>query len=847
GTDKFSEVYSQGGSYQFKVGGAGLYVKVQDAVSNLGLAGLRVDAYEKLADGTQRWAAKRDTDGTGLAKFDLEGMGTGKVYVFKVTPYGFQVTSAEQSQTGWYTFKVGTSTVTLTDGATGLPIAGQSITALEKLPSGALVWAKNATTDFAGIIRFDLEGSNTGRVYVLRADNPFGDGVNYYSRLISTWGAIDFKLTQGTTNSPDTVPPTVQIISPDSTARVSRGGFKALGLASDDRSIKEVRLLVTLPDGSLVDKLATYDSGTGEWSVDSGAFADAAPGTLNVTVKALDNSYNAATASLDLELVIDGTRPVLTVLSHADMANVPMGGFLMSGVLTDDTVNPSLTALIEGGGLSSPITKPVEVAWPSGNWGVVVAPLASFTSANLKVTLTGVDGEGNATSALLTLQPSDLHQQAWHALSRTGFGAEPGLLASVVSTGVTNYLNQQINPEGVSDGAYTDRLAQWPAGTYMATDYMRRGVFSARRLETLLSWFWDNHFNTDYASHNNTAYEQAEIEGFRLHALGRFRDLLEVSATSPAMLTYLDGISNMMGAPNENYARELLELHTMGVDGGYSQQDVEEAARAFTGWTVKDGAFYFDSTKHDNGAKTVLGLSLPAGGGQSDGEAILDMLAAHPSTADFICSKLVTLLVDDVPVDGLISQCAAVFLANASASDQMRQVLWSILSSQEFLGTGHRLKKFKTPLEFGIGAARNLGLEADGDDLAAEMSDLGMPMFLQSVPTGYAETGGEWISTSLLLKRMNFLDRYVGDQAPDSRVFLKDALNALGAETQEAMVGRLLEWTLGPNYTATHFQWATDFLSNDGSRPYYNWADDAETRLRALGRALLSLPDSQYQ
>ncbi|MEW5788604.1 MAG: hypothetical protein AB1899_12200, partial [Pseudomonadota bacterium] len=155
GTDKFSEVYSQGGSYQFKVGGAGLYVKVQDAVSNLGLAGLRVDAYEKLADGTQQWVAKRDTDGTGLAKFDLEGLGTGKVYVFKVTPYGLQVTSAEQSQTGWYTFKVGQLQVQVLDGQTGQAKAGQSIQVKRWEASGSHTYLLTATTDGQGWIKVD--------------------------------------------------------------------------------------------------------------------------------------------------------------------------------------------------------------------------------------------------------------------------------------------------------------------------------------------------------------------------------------------------------------------------------------------------------------------------------------------------------------------------------------------------------------------------------------------------------------------------------------------------------------------------------------------------------------------
>ncbi|MBL8881179.1 MAG: DUF1800 domain-containing protein, partial [Phycisphaerales bacterium] len=246
----------------------------------------------------------------------------------------------------------------------------------------------------------------------------------------------------------------------------------------------------------------------------------------------------------------------------------------------------------------------------------------------------------------------------------------------------------QLAPESLDDGELEQRRANWPTdGTQVATRFVRNAAFSRRQLNEVMTWFWDNHFNTFYSSHGNSDFEKRETEVFRNRALGNFRALIGESARSPAMLYSLDGRSNMKGSPNENYARELMELHSMGVTGGYTQRDIEEVARAFTGWTVKDGIFFFDATKHDISAKTLLGQTIAAGGGQSDGEKVLDIVAAHPSTARFICRKLVTLFVSDVPVESLVTRCAATFTAQQASPDQMKQVVSTILTSPEFLGT----------------------------------------------------------------------------------------------------------------------------------------------------------------
>ena len=185
-------------------------------------------------------------------------------------------------------------------------------------------------------------------------------------------------------------------------------------------------------------------------------------------------------------------------------------------------------------------------------------------------------------------------------------------------------------------------------------------IHSKRQLREVMTVFWDNHFNTDIHTHENVDYEVAENDLFRANALGNFRELLDISAKSPAMLYYLNGASSVAIDPNENYARELMELHTLSVDGGYTQQDVDEVARAFTGWTVVDHQLFFNAAEHDDLPKVVLGLGL-TGSGMGEGEEVLDRMAAHPSTAGFICEKLITLFVDEAPPNALVSDCSTEF------------------------------------------------------------------------------------------------------------------------------------------------------------------------------------------
>ena len=299
-----------------------------------------------------------------------------------------------------------------------------------------------------------------------------------------------------------------------------------------------------------------------------------------------------------------------------------------------------------------------------------------------------------------------------------------------------------------------------------------RAILSNRQLQEQLADFWYNHFNVFLDKGNDRFMVPSyEREAIRPHVLGHFRDLLESTATAPAMLFYLDNWQSV--APdvarrgrgskqtrglNENYGRELLELHTLGVDGGYTQKDVTEVARCFTGWTIKNpqgGSTYtFNDRVHDKGEKVVLGVTIPAGGGRDDGEKVLDILAKHPSTARFISKKLAQRFVADNHPQELIDRMAKTFLAT---DGDIRAVLNTMFTSKEFLSQGAYQSKIKTPFEMIVSSIRATGAEVDyAFPLANRIAQLGQPLYRKLEPTGYSNANAEWINSASLLARMNF-------------------------------------------------------------------------------------------
>jgi len=313
-----------------------------------------------------------------------------------------------------------------------------------------------------------------------------------------------------------------------------------------------------------------------------------------------------------------------------------------------------------------------------------------------------------------------------------------------------------------------------------------RAIESNRQLAEELDDFWFNHFNVYYDKGSDRfLIPDYERQAIRPNVLGKFRDLLEATAKSPAMLFYLDNFQSVRPdidannknrkvkrGLNENYGRELMELHTLGVNGGYTQQDVREVARCFTGWTLleprRGGGFFYNDRLHDKGEKVVLGHVIPAGGGMDDGERVLDILATHPSTAHFISRELAQRFVADNPPDSLVEKMAAKFLAT---SGDIREVMKTMLESKEFWSEGAYRAKIKTPFEMVASSVR--ALDADVTDawaLANQVGNLGEPLYRKQEPTGYSNANSEWVNSAALLSRMNFALQLARNGVPGVKV-----------------------------------------------------------------------------
>lgn len=414
------------------------------------------------------------------------------------------------------------------------------------------------------------------------------------------------------------------------------------------------------------------------------------------------------------------------------------------------------------------------------------------------------------------------------------------------------------------------RPAQFMTGELQMSRILR-AVYSERQLQEVMVDFWTNHFNVFAGKGADRwlliSYDRDTI---RPHTLGKFYDLLRADAESPAMLFYLDNFQSVSpnaqqqrpgaargplaqvmrgGNPgtsmtnnpqqqrpqqqqqrrgiNENYARELMELHTLGVDGGYTQKDVQEVARCFTGWTIfaprgagaaaqaitdgrriemlrnNAGKFYFNPRVHDDGEKIVLGQKIPAGGGVKDGLMVLDILAHHPSTAKFIATKLVRHFVSDDPPPALVDRVAQTF---TKTDGDIREVLKAIFFSPEFNSADAYRAKVKRPFELAISALRTLGADTNGGPQMHQwIARMGQPLYGFQTPNGYPDVAENWVNTGALLERMNFALALVSNRIPGTRVdlsrFVGDLANGKSVD-KERLLDRFITLIVGGEISA---------------------------------------------
>ena len=512
-------------------------------------------------------------------------------------------------------------------------------------------------------------------------------------------------------------------------------------------------------------------------------------------------------------------------------------------------------------------------------------------------------------------------QQVQHVLNRLAFGPRPGDAARVRELGVDKWIALQLQPNQINDAGMVAVLATYPSLTAKTEDIvsdfqmvqqarreaqradsadkkearqmvradsalaaaqrdaqrvvgdlqsakLARAVASERQLYEVMVDFWENHFSV-FAGKGQTRLYLADYDQnvIRPNAMGKFRDLLEAVAKSPAMLFYLDnwqsaadsthatlgrlaaggrrGIRGGTIPPragrslppgigalppearrrlqnatpeererlmqqlqqqvqqrgrrglNENYARELMELHTLGVDGGYTQKDVQEVARALTGWTFTraDGRFTFNPAIHDADEKVVLGHKFPAGRGIEEGQEILDMLAKAPQTAQYITTKLARRFVSDDPPKALVDRCAATF---TRTDGDIRETVRCVVTSAEFFSRSAYRAKVKTPFEVVASAMRAVGGQPDATPRTAQLvARLGQPIFGRQTPDGWPDRGDAWMNTGAILNRINFGLSLAAGQVPTARLAQWPEMNALRGQPREAQVDGVIKTILG--------------------------------------------------
>lgn len=450
-----------------------------------------------------------------------------------------------------------------------------------------------------------------------------------------------------------------------------------------------------------------------------------------------------------------------------------------------------------------------------------------------------------------------------HVINRLTYGVTPQLYQHVQSIGAQAFIDEQFAL--TSAGTFTqERLTDFPLAQKTSAElfepyrdnqgevgrdfigtWMTYSRYGENQLYQRMVEFWSDHFYVYLRKFLVTLLKVDDDHALRPLAFGKFRDLLGASAKSPAMLFYLDNAQSQDRAPNENYGRELLELHTLGVNGGYTEQDVKEVARAFTGWSIPrpeevsgDSLFFFRPRAHDDDEKVVLGNIIPAGGGIEDGEMVLDILASHPSTARFISKKLARRFVSDNPSDALVEQLATVFMETGGDSISL---LRTILTSDEFWNAP---PKFKRPYDYTMSLIRVLDMQMTNYRQVWRMvvgllEEQGQVPFSWAAPNGYPDVGGYWMNN--LLPRWNAVLSMINPTRQYTPHF--DALGELvtvsGATSIEDIITFWGNYLFGRDLTDAEFTTLYEFsLTISG--------DVAERAISTLALCLAS-PAFQYK
>jgi uncharacterized protein (DUF1800 family) len=455
-------------------------------------------------------------------------------------------------------------------------------------------------------------------------------------------------------------------------------------------------------------------------------------------------------------------------------------------------------------------------------------------------------------------QAANTADPVYRLVNRLTFGPRPGQVEAVRKQGAEAWVAEQLAYEKID----ASRVEREQLGDYVTLDLSAqeifalkgvrqadaireldnatfiRSVYSPRDLYEVLVNFWSEHFSIWHQKETVKVLKTVDDrEVVRKHALAKYSDILSASAKSPAMLIYLDNAKSNKGSPNENYARELMELHTI-TTGKYTEQDVKEVARCFTGWTIygqrgdRPGEFYFNAAIHDNGQKTVLGKTIPAGGGMRDGEIVLEMLAAHPGTAELVANKLARRLIADTPPDAAVKAGVETYLKTGG---DIKAIIATLLKRPEFAAAP---VKYKRPYEYlvSIYRATDAKLERVQLQILNLLKQMGHLPFDWVTPDGYSDYSANWEGNMLV--RWNTAINLTTNKLPGTRVDLTGLIQAQGVNVEPtAIINYFAQHLYGRALTKTESEAVFGYLTQGGKLP--DLTKDAGRRQIQEGIALL--------
>ena len=456
-----------------------------------------------------------------------------------------------------------------------------------------------------------------------------------------------------------------------------------------------------------------------------------------------------------------------------------------------------------------------------------------------------------------------------HIINRLTYGVTPDLYEHVKSIGIDAFIEEQLNPEAIDNSELDERLADYDI-TWMTTGeilnkyrskglalilrqliivYVERALYSKRQLNERLNAFWSDHFYI-FVGKNPVAFFKPvdDRDVIQAHSMDTFPNMLRASAHSPAMLLFLDNAQSEKSHPNENYARELLELHTLSVNGGYTEDDVKAVARALTGWSVaradapgidgsNPGEFMFRPFLHDNRPKVFLGQTLPANNGKRDGDTVLEIIASHESTARFISTKLARRFISDFPPDSIVDRLTQTYL---QTDGDIKTMMRTLINSDEFWTAP---PKFKRPFEYTMGLLRAVDYQrARGRRFAKYLGGalemMGHLPYLWPAPNGYPDVGNYWMNN--LLPRWNTaIATNVETQAgrPNINRLEQMAAEAGAGNDEQAMLQFFAQYLIGRELNTPESNIVTDFFK--GFPP--------ENQVQAGLALLMASPAFQYK